>query len=163
MFSQPEEGEKVLDSRGLPGAQGPRRPRQCAWWQCSVSGGPSVSEEIMSNEAGKEAGARSPRASVSCQRGDTILSQGRGRGHRGWREGCRGSGSCCLSLWWCCPHPPLPHFQSLWEKIVAQEPWGTQRDRGGAGLVRIPLSQISTLFPSPLNEMPLIQRQPLRA
>lgn len=85
MYSQPEEGEKVLDSRGPAEAQG-LRPRQCpgaeqCFWRADRS------EEIMSNEAGKEAGARSLRASVSCRRGDIILTQGRGQGHGGWEGG----------------------------------------------------------------------------
>lgn len=159
MFSQPEEGEKVLDSQGLPAAQGPRRLRQCAWWQCSVSGGPSVNEEIRSNEAGKEAGSRSPRASVSCQRGDTILTQGRGRGHRGWRKGGRGSrsyyrcGGAVLI-------PPIssPYGRKLWLRSLGG-PSEIVAELGSSGYLCPKFPQ----FPSPLNEMPLIQRQLLSA
>lgn len=91
-----------------------------------------MSEEIMSNEAGKEAGARSPRASVSCWRGDTILTQGRGKGHGGW-EGGRQTIRVVLSITMVVLSSS-PHFQSLREKIVAQEYWVTRRDRGGTGL-----------------------------
>lgn len=122
MCSQLEAGEKVLDSRGPAGAQG-LRSRQHAWGQCSVSGGQGVSEEIMSDEARKEAGARSPGASVSCQRGATILTRGRGRGHGG-REGGKQTTRVLLAVTVLGLSSP-PHFQCLRENTGAQEHWVT--------------------------------------